>query len=472
MTNPYYFPNCFADTAKAGRAIEILPCDKAGFQDLKPELSPHAAAVCADHGFAGDDGQILPIYDENGLSYIFLGLGEALALRHGAQISRYLQSNLATKIKEEVSFFFREEEARPENLATLSLGWGLASIRTDVSKRDLALPRLGLSELIDQQEVRALIEGASIARGLVNMPANMLGPDEMIAVSKKLAADSGAKIKTFQDKELLKKNFPMIYAVGNSSHRRPALIDLRWGRKGAPKLTLVGKGVVFDTGGLDLKPPMYMRYMKKDMGGAAQALGLAWALEKSGLELDLRVLIPVVENAISSEAFRPGDVHQTRKGLSVEISDTDAEGRLILSDALTYACEEEPDLLIDFATLTGAARVALGTRIGALFGNNSTFTKSLQEHSIEVEDPLWTLPLWPEYREGLKSAYADIDNDPGGKGGAIYAALFLEKFVDPDVNWAHLDVYAWEDSGRPAFDKGGIDQGLRAVYTTVKEKFS
>lgn len=470
MSETIQFPRCFVKKQQK-RHISITVVTKESYRTLSSSLDDAQKALCRDQGFDGSAKQIAVFSDDKGASRILLGIGQSPSLDHGAKICRYILSHFAQSALKDVTFSFDEQDMPEDYLVKLSIGWGLATIRTERHNKD-HYPQLVLSQSLDQSHILGQVEGAYIVRSLVNKPANELGPDELVTIAGVIASSTGGKMDTIRDKALLKENFPMIYAVGNSSHRRPALIDLRWEKKNAPKVTLVGKGVVFDTGGLDLKPPRFMRYMKKDMGGAAQTLGLAWALMKSKTPISLRVLIPAVENAVSSDAFRPGDVINTRKGITVEVSDTDAEGRLVLSDALTYACEENPEMLIDFATLTGAARVALGSRIGALFGHDDKTVNALQNLSFDVEDPLWRLPLWEGYDDELSSEFADTDNIGSGRAGAIHGGLFLKKFVEDDPNWLHLDVYAWEDSGRDLCDKGGLDTGMRAVYALLKDRYA
>jgi leucyl aminopeptidase len=275
--------------------------------------------------------------------------------------------------------------------------------------------------------------------------------------------------------DLLDLNFPAIHAVGRAaaSGREPRLIDLQWGPADAPKLTLVGKGVCFDTGGLDLKPSAGMRTMKKDMGGAAHALALAELIMANKLKVNLRLLISAVENSVSASSYRPGDVINTRKGLTVEIGNTDAEGRIVLCDALALACEQSPDLLLDFATLTGAARVALGADLPATFTNNDALWAALENSADTTKDPLWRMPLWAGYKKDLSSPIADLSNVGGdGFAGAITAALYLQNFVKPGVAWAHFDVFAWNKNPRPGRPSGGEAQGLRAVYDAVKSYLS
>jgi len=311
-----------------------------------------------------------------------------------------------------------------------------------------------------------------LARDLVNTPANDMGPAELEAAIRGVAAEGGADIAVIEGLALLEQNYPMIHAVGRGSARAPRLIDLRWGDPAAPRLTLVGKGVCFDTGGLDIKPSTAMRNMKKDMGGAAVMTGLARAVMAAGLPVRLRLLVPAVENSISGAAFRPGDVLPTRKGLTVEIGNTDAEGRLVLADALTEADSEAPDLLIDAATLTGAARVAVGTDLPALFATDDAMAQQILDAGIAAHEPLWRLPLHPGYRAMLESSVADLSST-GSKpfAGAITAALFLARFVETTRAYAHLDIFAWNDESRPGRPRGGEATGLRALFTAIERRF-
>jgi leucyl aminopeptidase len=300
-----------------------------------------------------------------------------------------------------------------------------------------------------------------------------MGPAELASAAVDVAARHDAKIDIIVGDELLSQNYPLIHAVGRASLRAPRLIDIRWGNPAARKVTLVGKGVCFDSGGLDIKPSSGMRLMKKDMGGAATVLGLASALMDLGLDIRLRVLIPAVENSISGLAFRPGDIFKSRKGLTVEIGNTDAEGRLVLADALAEAVSEKPELLLDFATLTGAARVALGPDLPALFTPDDGLAEDLMRVGSASGDPLWRLPLWKPYFKQIQSKAADLNNagGDGGMAGAITAALFLEAFVEPGIAWAHIDTYAWNGSARPGRPEGGEALTLRAVYALIRQRF-
>ena len=316
-------------------------------------------------------------------------------------------------------------------------------------------------------------EGAALTRDLINTPTEDMGPGDLQDAAEALAETYGGQCGTIVGDDLLEENFPAIHAVGRAAAlgREPRLIDLTWGDTRHPKITLVGKGVCFDTGGLDLKPAASMRLMKKDMGGAAHALGLARMIMGRGLKVRLRVLVPAVENAVAGNAFRPGDILATRKGLSVEIGNTDAEGRLVLCDALALACEEKPDLIIDFATLTGAARTALGPDLPATFSNDENLWKLLETGASEKSDPLWRMPLWQPYGVTLESPIADLNNIANtGLGGAITAALYLQNFVSEKIAWAHLDVFGWAPTAQPGRGKGGAAQSLRASLCAI-EKF-
>jgi leucyl aminopeptidase len=333
-------------------------------------------------------------------------------------------------------------------------------------------PRLLWPAAADRGHVARTAGAIAMTRDLVNTPAGDMGPEELADAAAALAGSTGALFRTIVGDALLQENFPAIHAVGRASPRAPRLIDLRWGADTAPKVTLVGKGVCFDTGGLDLKSSANMKLMKKDMGGAALVLGVARMIMDARLPVRLRVLIPAVDNAVSGNAFRPLDVLATRKGLTVEIGNTDAEGRLVLADALAEADREKPDLLIDVATLTGAARTALGPELPALFTADDALAAQLLAAGDEEADPLWRLPLWKPYRRMLDSKVADIINaSDSPHAGAITAALFLQEFVSPGTAWAHLDVFAWNPSSRPGRPEGGEAIGLRALYGAIARRW-
>jgi leucyl aminopeptidase len=308
-------------------------------------------------------------------------------------------------------------------------------------------------------------------RDMINTAANLFGPDELESEARAVARKFGARVAVTKGKALAKE-FPLVHIVGAASPREPRLIDFSWGKPGDRKLTLVGKGVCFDTGGLDIKPSASMLLMKKDMGGAANVLGLAHLIMQAKLPVRLRVLIPAVENSIAGPAFRPGDVFKTRKGLTVEIGNTDAEGRLILCEALALADEESPELLIDMATLTGAARVALGPDLPPFYTDDDKLSESLSRNGLAVNDPLWRLPLWTPYYSLIETPIADLNNaGQGGFAGSITAALFLKRFVEKAKSWVHFDIFGWTPNAKPGRPKGGEAQAMHALFVTLRERF-
>jgi leucyl aminopeptidase len=350
----------------------------------------------------------------------------------------------------------------------LLLGWGLGSYRFTRYRAAARLPaRLAVDTLPD--EVRDVLAACVRVRDLVNTPTQHMGPDELERTACEIGEVHGARIKVVSGDDLVEQNFPAIHAVGRASHRAPRLIRLDWGDDAHPHVTIVGKGVCFDTGGLNIKAGEGMRNMKKDMGGAAHAIALAELLMARRAPLRLTLLVPAVENAIGPDALRPGEVIATRSGLHVEIDNTDAEGRLILGDALVHAAEDSPALLIDFATLTGAARIALGPDLPALYANDEARANALLQASNESRDPLWRMPLWQPYWRYLASGIADFANSgPSRMAGSITAALYLQRFVPAGQPWLHMDTYAWNDADRPGRPAGGEAQGLRAVYALLR----
>jgi leucyl aminopeptidase len=356
----------------------------------------------------------------------------------------------------------------------LLLGWGLGGYRFDrYLKTSKPLARLVLEDAgFENAEAFAILKASTMVRDLVNTPTEHMGPAELEAVAFRLAKAYGGQLNTIVGDELLAQNFPTIHAVGRASHRAPRLIELTWGNEAHPAVAIVGKGVCFDSGGLDIKTADGMRNMKKDMGGGAHALGLAQLVMARQLPVRLRVLVPAVENAIAGNAFRPGEVIATRGGHSVEIDNTDAEGRLVLCDALAYAAEAKPALLMDFATLTGAARIALGPDLPALFCNDEALAADYLAAGERQRDRLWRMPLWRPYLSYLKSNIADLANSGASRmGGCITAALYLERFVPEGLPWSHVDLYAWNDSERPGKPAGGEAQGLRAAFELLKARF-
>jgi leucyl aminopeptidase len=443
--------------------IRLLPLDKDGLEDWKRSAGSRERKWVEDLAFEADEGQICGIPDENGAlrSWLFApgpggGLGQLAALPGRLPAGDYRLDS---------------DWARGDRVLA-SLGWGLACYRFDRYRNGRKeLPRLVLDEDIED-EVRSLCAAQCLVRDLVNTPTEHMGPRELADAVEAEAARSGARFTAITGEDLLARDFPAIHAVGRASERPPRFLELTWGEEDAPLLALVGKGVCFDTGGLDLKTAAGMALMKKDMGGAAHVLALARLVMENELPVRLMMLIPAVENAVSGNAYRPGDVIPTRKGLSVEIGNTDAEGRVILSDALTYACEHLPDLVIDFATLTGAARIALGADLPPLFSNRDEVAAGMQAAGEEVDDPLWTMPLYRPYRKLIESPIADLNNS--GKSsfaGCITAALFLEHFVEEEIPWVHIDTFAWNQADRPGRPQGGEALGLRAAFRYLQKRY-
>jgi leucyl aminopeptidase len=364
-------------------------------------------------------------------------------------------------------------EVPPADARLGALAFLLGAYRfTRYRKSDAKEVRLQVPDGVDGSELTRLVEAVFLVRDLVNMPSNDCGPAEIEAAVRSVADRSGAAVRSIVGDDLLRENFPLVHAVGRASARAPRLIDLTWGDAKHPKVALVGKGVSFDTGGLDIKSDAGMLLMKKDMGGAANALGLAQMIMDAKLPVRLRLVIPAVENSISGNAFRPGDVLKSRKGLSVEIGNTDAEGRLILADALSLADEDAPDLIVDFATLTGSARVALGPELPAMFTDDEKLADEIARHGYAQSDPCWRMPMWRPYQSMLESKVADTNNVASGNfAGAIIAALFLARFVERARSWAHFDLFAWNPTTKPGRPEGGEAQTIRALYALLTARY-
>lgn len=456
--------------------ITIKPIVEQDFEAWFKSQSDALQRQVEEQGFEGKSGQILLQRQESGQTeFVFAGISNDVTYADGSLIHDAIQNNYSKSSLNSASFSFDDQKLKPAQSERLHIGFGWANYSFDMYKKDQSTEVIGLtiSKNVDETRINSFVESVCFVRDLVNIPANDMGPDELEVAASILTDHHNLDLNIIKDKDLLKKNFPMIFDVGKGSARRPRLLDFSWGNKKHPKLTLVGKGVCFDTGGLDIKPSQFMITMKKDMGGSAHVLGLAHLIMSLKLPVRLRVLIPAVENSISGEAYRPSDVLQSRKGITVEVGNTDAEGRLVLADTLTYACEEKPDLLIDFATLTGAARVAVGLELPALFSNNGDTAYAIQQQSAstDVEDPVWNLPLWRPYRTDLDSSVADISST-GGKAGATTAALFLQEFIDNEIEWIHMDVFSWEQNGKAGRPKGGADTGLRAIFAFLEKRFA
>ena len=419
------------------------------------------------NGFEAARGQTLLMPEENGdIGRVLFGLGAGADARTR---DTFLPGKLSTDLPDGVYVF---EDGLPEPSLS-ALGWLLNAYRFDRYRKPKAIKaQLMAPDGVDTKALRHVAAGAWLARDLINTPAEDLGPAELEAAVRKLAATHKAKVKVVKGKQLLDQNFPMIHTVGRASDRAPRLIDMTWGAARKPKVTLVGKGVCFDTGGLNLKSGSSMALMKKDMGGAANVIGLASMIMAARLPVRLRVLIPAVDNNVSANAFRPSDVLASRNGMSVEIGNTDAEGRLVLADALTLADEESPDLIIDMATLTGAARVALGPDLPPFYTDDEGLAADIDNHSTAQSDPVWRMPLWPRYDGWLDSKIADINHiSEGGFAGSVTAALFLKRFVSNAASYVHFDIFGWTPAARPGRPHGGADQAIRGLFALLSDRY-
>ena len=455
--------------SRAGRgAVPITPLGKAELAGWLKSQSKAVAKWVKSTRFTAEPGETLLIAGSGGdLQRVLAGTGE----KSSGEASLWDWAALPGAVPEAVYRIDAELDAAAAGRA--ALGWALATYAYDRYRdQGRRFPTLVWPRGCDRAAVEGAARATNLARDLINTPASDMGPQHLAAAARKLAKEHGGRCRVISGNALLRENYPAIHAMGRASSRAPCLIDLRWGKPRAPAVTLVGKGVCFDTGGLDLKPTSGMKLMKKDMGGTANVLGIAAMIMAAAIPIRLRVLIPAIENSVSGNAVRPLDVVPTRRGLNVEIGNTDAEGRVILADALTEASREKPALLIDCATLTGAARVALGTDIPALFCNDERLAADLLAHSDGEADPMWRLPLWQPYRKHIASKVADIANVAEiSYAGAITAALFLAEFVEAETAWAHIDLMAWNTSPRPGRPEGGEAQGIRAVFALIKDRF-
>jgi leucyl aminopeptidase len=449
-------------------ASDAVPVTPVTADDLAPcleKLGPRARTWAEATGFKAEAGQMALLPDEaGGLARVLVGWQAAEPL--------WALAALPDRLPERS---YRLDGAPDGAVTAMTLGWALGGYGfTRYKARKKGWAKLVWPDGADRGAVERLADGICLARDLINTPTEDLGPADLAAAAERLATQHGATFHAIVGDALLARNYPTIHMVGRAAAagREPRLVDLTWGDPAAPKVTLVGKGVCFDTGGLDLKPAAGMRLMKKDMGGAATVLGLAHAVMAAGLPVRLRVLVPAVENSVAGNAMRPMDIVRTRSGKTVEIGNTDAEGRLILCDALTEADREKPALMLDFATLTGAARVALGPDLPALFANDDALAADLLRAGETQADPLWRLPLWAGYRDMYKSPIADLNNvSESPFAGAIQAALYLQEFVSPGTHWAHVDTFAWNQRSRPGRPEGGEALGLRAAYAMIAERF-
>ncbi len=415
--------------------------------------------------FKGQSGQTVSVPDSKGhIALVLFGAGKA---SDGYADSALQAGSLAANLKPGLYEIARAPD--DWNSALLACAWGMGAYKFGrYLKKSHTPPTLVLDENMHAAETENLVRAVNQGRDLINTPAGDMGPKALHGEAQKLAETHGAEFKAIVGKDLLKQNYPMIHAVGRAAHQKPRLLEIIWGDKSNPSLALVGKGITFDTGGLNIKSAAGARIMKKDMGGAAHALALAEMIMAANLPVHLHVFLSVAENAISANSYRPGDILTSRKGLTVEIDNTDAEGRLVLGDALTRASEDKPDLIIDFATLTGAARVALGPTLPPYFSNRKHVVTDIINSGTDNLDPLWHMPLWAPYMSLLSSPIADMKNAGSSFAGCMTAALFLERFIGEDQAWMHLDVYGWNPTSAPAHPKGGEIFAVRGLYHWLK----
>jgi len=448
----------------SANAIPIWFVTAANYAELRQRLDAGARAYADAARFEPKAGRHLLLPGESGAGGVLFGL-------EGADEARdpFLPGRLPQLLPDGVYRFASE----PYDVRLAALAFALGAYRfTRYRKAEAREVRLDLPQSVDRDDLARIVEAVTLARDLINTPANDMGPAELEAAARALAARHGAEFRALIGDDLLSGNFPLIHAVGRASATAPRLIELAWGDTRHPRVTLVGKGVCFDSGGLDLKPESAMLLMKKDMGGAASVLALAHMIMDRGLKLRLSVLIPAVENAVSGAAFRPRDVYRSRKGLTVEVGNTDAEGRLVLADALALADESAPELLIDMGTLTGAARVALGPDVPPFYTEDEALAAALAGHAAAENDPLWRLPLWQPYASLLESKVADLSNvSTGNFAGSIICALFLKRFVAAAKAWLHVDIYAWTPTAKPGRPEGGECQAARALYALLAERY-
>ena len=448
-------------------AIPVWFVTAASYPDVRKALGKtlgaEAAAFADAAGFEPKPGRHLLLPGKkNGLGGVLFGL-------EGADDAKdpFLPGHLSQQLPDGVYRFANT----PHDARLAALAFAFGSYRfTRYRKAESRAVKLDLPQSLDRDDLARIVEGVTLARDLINTPANDMGPAQLEQAARKLAARHSATINAIVGDELLAQNFPLIHAVGRAAAAAPRLIDLAWGDARHPRVTLVGKGVCFDTGGLDIKSEASMLNMKKDMGGAAVALALAHMIMARGLQVRLRVLVPAVENAIGGRSFRPRDIYVSRRGISVEIGNTDAEGRLILADALALADEDKPELIVDFATLTGAARVALGPDVPAFFTDDDALAAELMHYGTAENDPLWRLPLWRPYQTMLESKVADINNVGGSQAGAITAALFMRRFVTAK-SWLHIDLFAWTPTAKAGRPEGGECQAARALYALLAKRY-
>jgi leucyl aminopeptidase len=447
-------------------AVPIHFVTAESWPEIRAALSPMAAGFAAACGFEPMPGRVLILPSAEGkLGGVLFGLER----KDAANSDPFLPGRLATSLP---AGTYRFANA-PHDPSLATLAFLLSSYRfMRYKKQDVEHPELVPPEGVNIDRIVRIAKAVTLGRDLINTPANDLGPDALETAALKVATQYIAKATVTRGEKLLQMNYPLIHAVGRASDKAPRLVDFVWGQRDAPKVTLVGKGVCFDSGGLDIKPEAGMLLMKKDMGGAATALALAQMIMDANLCVRLRVILPIVENAIAGNAMRPGDIYPSRKGLTVEIGNTDAEGRLILADGLTLADEDAPELLFDFATLTGAARVALGPDLPPFYTMNEALAAEIAQHAKSAHDPVWRMPLWDPYDKLLDGKVGNLSNISGGSfAGSITAALFLRRFVEKAKAWAHFDIYAWNPTAKSARPEGAEIQTARLLFDLIEARY-
>ena len=443
------------------KALPIIPLTKDKFSGWCKKQRKEIQNWVLSTGFEALPGKTCLISSLDGkLEKVLVGVSNSTNMWDCGNLSKELPKGT-----------YKFQHPRSKDIEKWALGWVLGSYHFGQYQKTKTTKKAKVF-LTNSSTFERTVEAVFLTRDLINMPAEDMGPAHLANAARMLAKQHKARINIILGENLRKKNYPAIHAVGRAVetlNQTPRLIDIKWGKINNPKLTLIGKGVCFDTGGLDIKSTGGMKLMKKDMGGAANVLGLAHMIMSAKLPIRLRVLIPAVENNISGNALRPLDIISSRSGKTIEIGNTDAEGRVILADALTEACSDSPDLIIDFATLTGAARIALGTELPALFTNDDQFAETITKVGMIEQDPLWRLPLWDGYQRMIRGAAADLTNAPeGGYGGAITAALFLQEFVKPKTKWAHIDLMAWNLTSEPGRPSGGEAMAIRSIFTALR----
>ena len=464
----FNFPNNFTKE-KLNNSVKLTVIKSSKFDVFLSELADNKKAFFQNQSLSNKAGSYACEYSDNGdiEKIIFICTNNVSIY----SLSSLVKNEFLLNKNVEIDSF---DEFSGDELNNLYIGWGLAAYEFNAYKQNQSnksYPNIYINEKADYKYIKSTIESCCLIRNLVNTPANDLVPEDLADITEAIANKFQAKINIVKG-DKFEEEFPLIYAVGKGSDNQPCLMDFSWGDNSNPLITIIGKGITFDTGGLNIKPSQPMYNMKKDMGGAAHALALAWMIMSLNLQLRIRVIIPTAENSISGNSFRPADILKSRKGLTVEVSDTDAEGRLLVADAITLATEKDnPDFMVDFATLTGAARVAVGYDIAALMANSIEIGDMIRDISMTCEDEVWPLPMTDTYKKEMDSSIADISSLGSGRAGATHGGLFLQEFIVNNTDWVHMDIYSWEQNGKAGRPRGGADTGMRAIFKYIKDRF-